>query len=171
MTSVLRPGSRLVSDLYRPPAGVLFPNAHVVADTTPRHVRYLYAVRSIANFQADLDFLCRNYRPLAMSELDELPRRRGSQASARAFVLSFDDGMREVYDVIAPMLRAKGVPAMFFINSATIDNRQLMWRNKLSLLVEQCMQQPGRIPPQLELQRGESLSREASRPVVSPTTP
>lgn len=154
---VLRPRRGLVLDLYRPASGVLFPNAHVVADSAPPHVRHLYAVPSIAKFQADLEFLCRNYRPLAMSELEELPRRRGSMASARAFVLTFDDGAREVYDVIAPILRAKGVPAIFFLNSATVDNRQLMWRNKLSLLVEQCYQQPDRIPPQLGLQPGESL--------------
>jgi peptidoglycan/xylan/chitin deacetylase (PgdA/CDA1 family) len=75
----------------------------------------------------------------------------------RSFVLSFDDGMREVYDVIAPILREKGVPAVFFLNALTIDNVQLMWRHKISLLIERSQEQPGRIPPGLNLRPGESL--------------
>jgi peptidoglycan/xylan/chitin deacetylase (PgdA/CDA1 family) len=65
--------------------------------------------------------------------------------------------MREVYDVIAPILREKGVPAIFFLNASTIDNRQLMWRHKISLLVERSQQQPGRVPPGLNVRPGESL--------------
>jgi peptidoglycan/xylan/chitin deacetylase (PgdA/CDA1 family) len=142
---------------YCPPAGVLFPSGHVVSDDQPLHVRYLYSVPSIAKFESDLDFLCRRYRPLPLSELEQLPERRAARTTASAFVLSFDDGMREAYDVIAPMLRAKGIPAIFFINSATIDNRQMMWRNKISLLIEQAQKQPGRIPPQISVQPGEGL--------------
>jgi len=65
--------------------------------------------------------------------------------------------MREVYDIIAPILREKGIPALFFLNAATIDNRQLMWRHKVSLLIERSQQQPGRIPPALKVRPDESL--------------
>jgi peptidoglycan/xylan/chitin deacetylase (PgdA/CDA1 family) len=50
--------------------------------------------------------------------------------------LTFDDGLREIYDVIAPILLEKGVPATFFISSAFLDNRILCYQHKASLLVE-----------------------------------
>src|ERR1700739_1341323 len=65
--------------------------------------------------------------------------------------------MREVYDIIAPILRNKGVPAIFFLNSATIDNRQLMWRHQVSLLIERSKQSPGRIPPRLDVRSTKNL--------------
>jgi peptidoglycan/xylan/chitin deacetylase (PgdA/CDA1 family) len=154
--TVLNLCSRFMPDLYHPPAGVLFPYAHIVSDIAPLHVRHLYEIPKIGKFKSDIDFLCRRYRALPLSQLERIGRLRDKR-SAPSFVLSFDDGMREVYDVIAPILRDKGVPAVFFLNAATIDNRQLMWRHKASLLVERSQQQPGRIPPGLNVRPGESL--------------
>ena len=50
--------------------------------------------------------------------------------------LSFDDGLREIANEIAPLCRQVGVPATFFVNSASLDNRFLCFRNKASLLIE-----------------------------------
>jgi len=155
--TVLRVCSTFMPDLYRPPAGVLFPFAHIITDDPPAHVRHLFAVPNIAKFKSDLDFFCRHFRPLQIAELEQLPRLRDNKASARAFILSFDDGMREIYDIIAPILHDKGIPAIFFLNSATIDNKRLMWRHKISLLIDRSKEQPGRIPPQIKLRPGETL--------------
>src|ERR1700736_3788687 len=65
--------------------------------------------------------------------------------------------MREVYDVIAPILREKGIPAIFFLNSTTIDNKQLMWRHKVSLLIGRAQQMRERVPPQLRMFPGKSV--------------
>lgn len=154
---LLKACSSFMPDLYRPPAGVLFPCAHIVSDLTPLHIRHLHAVPGIAKFKSDVDFLARNYRPLELSQLERIADLHNGKRPARHFMLSFDDGMREAHDVIAPILREKGIPAIFFLNSATIDNKQLMWRHKVSLLVERLQQQPERIPAQLVLRPGESL--------------
>ena len=145
----LRFAGSLMPDLYGPPAAVLFPFGHIVCDVAPPHVRNLYAVPTVAKFKSDIDDLCRTSRPLKLEELGDLPRARHGKTSERRFLLSFDDGMREVYEVIAPILREKGLPAVLFLNSATIDNKRLMWRHKISLVMEQAKQNPGRIPPQL----------------------
>jgi hypothetical protein len=42
-----------------------------------------------------------------------------------------------VYDNIAPILEKKGVPAVFFINPAFIDNQLLFYRCKISLLIHE----------------------------------
>jgi peptidoglycan/xylan/chitin deacetylase (PgdA/CDA1 family) len=148
--------SKLTPDLYHPPAGVLFPYAHIVSDIAPLHVRHLHAVPSVTKFKSDIDFLCRRYRALQLSDLGGIDEHRDKRPPC-SFVLSFDDGMREVYDIIAPILREKGIPALFFLNASTIDNKQLMWRHKVSLLVERSQQQPGRIPSGLNLRPGQSL--------------
>ena len=132
----------MLSYTYQPSAGTLLPFVHSISDVTPPHVKHLYATRNIASFKSDIEFLCRNWHPLDFSELKELPLHHERRTCAHSFFLSVDDGMREAYDVIAPILREKGVPAIFFINSATINNRELMWRHKLSLIIDRCKQEP-----------------------------
>jgi len=110
----------------------------------------------VTKFKSDIDFLCRRYRALQLSDLEGIAQYRDKRP-ARFFVLSFDDGMREVYEIIAPILREKGIPALFFLNSSTIDNKQLMWRHKVSLLIERSQRRPGQIPSALSVRPGESL--------------
>jgi peptidoglycan/xylan/chitin deacetylase (PgdA/CDA1 family) len=156
--SVLQVCGNLIPDLYRPPAGILFPYGHIVADVSPPHIKHLFAITSIAKFRSTLDFFCRHWRPLQIAELAKLPLLHQKNLPAHSFLLSFDDGMREVYDIIAPILREKGIPAIFFLNSGTVDNRQLMWRHKVSLLIERSRQQPGRIPQCISLRPDETLT-------------
>jgi hypothetical protein len=139
-------GGTLVPNQYRPPEGVLFPCGHAVAHVPPLHVKHLSPVPRPGKFQSDLDFLCRKLHPLEVLELEQLPRRHQAKMSPQSFILSFDDGLREGYEVIAPMLSRQGVPAIFFINSATIDNTRLMWRHKISLLIERSSNCPGASP-------------------------
>jgi peptidoglycan/xylan/chitin deacetylase (PgdA/CDA1 family) len=154
--SVLNLCGSLMTDCYRPPAGVLLPCCHLVGDVAPLHVKHLFRIPSVTKLKADIDFLAQNYHPLTLSELRRLGDRDQEKRRAKYFVLSFDDGMREVYEIIAPVLRAKGVPAIFFLNSTTIDNKELMWRHKVSLLVARAERQPKRIPPQLKGCSGKS---------------
>lgn len=118
---------------------------------------------SVAKFKSDLECLLCRYQPLALSELERIPRLHDSKRSPAYFVLSFDDGMREAYEIIGPLLREKGIPAVFFLNSAMIGNKQLMWRHKISLLIERWQQQPTRIPPQLSLRPGETFTAKLKR--------
>jgi peptidoglycan/xylan/chitin deacetylase (PgdA/CDA1 family) len=154
--SVLNVCGGWITDSYRPPAGLLLPSGHTVGDRAPLHVRHILKIPSLTKFKADLEFLLRHYQPLELSELEKIGHWHPTKEPARQFVLSFDDGMREVHDVIAPFLREKGVPAIFFLNSVTIDNKQLMWRHKVSLLIAKAQQEPARIPPQLERYPGKS---------------
>jgi peptidoglycan/xylan/chitin deacetylase (PgdA/CDA1 family) len=55
---------------------------------------------------------------------------------------SFDDGFREMADVVAPILKAKGVSGMFFVNSAFVDNRELCFHQKIALLVGHLTDKP-----------------------------
>jgi peptidoglycan/xylan/chitin deacetylase (PgdA/CDA1 family) len=59
-----------------------------------------------------------------------------------AMLLSFDDGLTECHGIIAPLLKKKGIPAIFFLNNDFIDNKGLFYRYKASLLTEQVLNDP-----------------------------
>lgn len=155
--SLLRVCGHWIGNVYRPPAGLLLPSGHIVGDVAPDHVRHLFKIPSLTKFKADIEFLARHYEPLPLSELERTGYSPCERQPPKHFVLSFDDGMREVYDVIAPFLRAKGIPAIFFLNSATIDNKTLMWRHKVSLLIAASQRHPEIAPP-LKLQPGKTVA-------------
>ena len=109
---------------------VLLPFYHVVSDRElPFRSNYNYP--SVSKFEADLDFLLSKFRPI---ELDDLLS--GKNLSKR-FHLSFDDGLAECHDIIAPILKKKGIPATFFINPSFVDNRDLFHRYKAAEITNQ----------------------------------
>jgi peptidoglycan/xylan/chitin deacetylase (PgdA/CDA1 family) len=108
---------------------------HIVSDVEVAHTRYLYKCRTVAQFQNDIDTFCKVFHPISLLDLI------GSLATGRAvppksLLLTFDDGFSEIYDVIAPILRQKGVPATFFLTTACLDNKHLAHHNRISLLIE-----------------------------------
>jgi len=108
---------------------------HVVSNEEVPHVKNLYAHKTIREFRDDLDFLLRHFAPISMAELLDLVN-RGCPFPRKRFLLTFDDGFREMHDIVAPILIEKGVSATFFVNTAFIDNNEMCYLNKASLLVE-----------------------------------
>jgi peptidoglycan/xylan/chitin deacetylase (PgdA/CDA1 family) len=107
---------------------------HLVSDKEVPHVSNLYAFRSVSQFKRDMDVLLRFLSPVSLQ--DFLLSLDGRQALAKnAFLLTFDDGLMECYEVIAPILKQKGIPATFFLCSAFVDNMELGGDAKKSLLV------------------------------------
>ncbi len=120
------------------PSPCLLPYHHIVSDEDVFHIKYLYNYKNVAQFKDDLELLLKNFKPISASDLIQHVR-KNNQLPKNAFLLSFDDGFREVHDVVAPMLEAKGIPAIFFINPAFIDNKELFYRSKSSLLIHELL--------------------------------
>lgn len=110
---------------------LILPFYHLVSDEKVVHVKNLYRVKSIKEFENDLDFFLKYYKPVDFHELISTEKVRGN-----SFLLSFDDGLREFYDIAAPVLKRKGIPAICFINTAFINNKDLFFRYKTSILIE-----------------------------------
>ena len=108
---------------------------HLVNDQPPPHILNLYPCKSKAQFEQDLDFLLKRYKPIDLPQLLNCGR-TGEPLPGRFLLLTFDDGFREAYDVIAPILRHKGVPAVFFVNTAFIDNREMSYEHKKSIIIQ-----------------------------------
>lgn len=118
------------------PSTTLFPYHHTVSNEFLPHIKHLYNYKNEKQFSADLDLLLKYYRPVTIPEIVKSIQQH-SRLPAKSFFLSFDDGFREVYDIIAPILEKKGVPACFFINPAFIDNSELFYRCKISLVIHE----------------------------------
>lgn len=118
------------------PIQTLFPYHHLVSDEDVLHVKHLYRFKNIAQFTTDLDYLLKYYKPIEVKDVCDAVA-HNQPLPANGFLLTFDDGFREAYDIIAPILKRKGVPAIFFLNPAFLDNRELFYRCKISLLIDQ----------------------------------
>ncbi len=117
---------------------LLAPFYHLVSDDHPPHIKYLFRYRTIAEFKRDIEFFLQDYHPISLDEI-LLHIRTGKALSRKSFFLSFDDGLREIHEVIAPILKEKGIPATFFVTTATLDNADMIYRHKASLIVDQLM--------------------------------
>jgi peptidoglycan/xylan/chitin deacetylase (PgdA/CDA1 family) len=114
---------------------IFLPFYHSVSDDPPKHLRYLYEVRNIKHFSTDLDFLLKYFKPVGLKELIDVYRNQSVPANPLCH-LTFDDGLSEFNDIIVPILLSKGIPSSCFLNSAFIDNKDLFYRYKASLLIE-----------------------------------
>lgn len=110
---------------------IIFPFYHVVSDVPVQHINYLYNVKTTKQFIADLNFLLENYLPLAIDDYQNGNYHRDKNY----FVLSFDDGLSQMAHVVQPILKSLSIPAVFFLNSAFIDNKALFYRYKVALLL------------------------------------
>lgn len=135
-----------------PDKACLLPYYHMVSDAPVPHVSPLYRFRSVAEFTADLDFFLHRRVALSLAEFLASVRETGAPPE-RSFLLTFDDGFREMHEIVAPILKAKGVPAVFFLTSATLDNRQLCHHQQISLLLDARGRAPGRFPEAEVLRR------------------
>lgn len=107
---------------------VFLPFYHVVSDEKLPHILN-YNYRNTAQFEKELDFYLKYFKPVGLKEIAD------ENYPGNAFHLSFDDGLRECFDVIAPVLLRKGIPATFFVNPGFTDNRRLFHKYKGSLIL------------------------------------
>lgn len=113
----------------------ILPFYHIVSDNDVQHVKHLYTYKNIAEFTEDLDYFLKHYSPVSLSDLLDCINKHQSLPK-NSFLLTFDDGFREIFNVVAPILKDKGVPATFFLNNGFLDNKQLFFRHKASVLIE-----------------------------------
>ncbi len=114
---------------------VIFPFYHAVANTVPAHLKHLYSVRNIQLFEKDLHFLSKDYKPISIKDA----KAYYNNNSEKAACFTFDDGLREFKEVAWPILKKHEIPVALFINTAFVDNKELFYRFKASLLMDKVL--------------------------------
>ncbi len=131
---------------------VIFPLYHLISDFPPPHIKHLYNPVNTIRFIRDMDYFLKHFRLIDPLEIS-WPVTGKSFSGKPGFLLTFDDGLREVAEIAAPVLRKKGIPAIFFVNNDFIDNKDLFYRYKASILIERmssrisenCINETGKI--------------------------
>ena len=108
---------------------------HTVSNNYLPHISPLYKFRSTKEFEQDIDFLLNNFEPISAHDVLRHVKNE-KRIEKPSFHLSFDDGLRELFDNAMPVLSRKGVPATVFVNSDFVDNRDLFFRFKAALIVD-----------------------------------
>ncbi len=112
---------------FQPPLILYY---HTVSDESLPHIEHLYKYKGIESFKRDLDYLASHYTMISPSQLlnkESIPD--------DSCLLTFDDGFSECKTIIAPLLLEKGIEAAFFITSDFLDNKDMYFRNQLSVLI------------------------------------
>ena len=110
-------------------------NYHVVSDHKLSHVINLYNYRNTKIFSEDIDFIRKHYYPITLLEFLNSIKNKISLPD-NSVLLTFDDGFQEIFTTVAPILVDKKMPATFFLTEKFIDNRELGYDNKKSLIIE-----------------------------------
>ncbi len=129
---------RLISfqSLLKYPIPVFQPFYHVVSDENLPHILN-YNYRNTSQFEKELDFYLEHFKPVTLDFLLTT-----TDTGNKTFHLSFDDGLKECAEVIAPILLKKGIPATFFVNTGFADNKALFHKYKASLVLNHLKSSP-----------------------------
>ncbi len=114
----------------------VFPFYHLaVKNQTPDFIKHLYNPINIEKFKADLDFFTTNFEPINLTQAIQTNILQSKKIKP-SFHLTFDDGLANFYHVIAPILKKRNIPATIFLNPAFIDNKDMFYRYKASVLID-----------------------------------
>jgi peptidoglycan/xylan/chitin deacetylase (PgdA/CDA1 family) len=111
------------------PLRLLSPYHHLVADEPVPYITPLYSYKNSRQFETDLDFMLRHFQPLRLGEIVE-GRHLTLPKNKKGMLVCFDDGLRQAYEVAAPILLRKGVPAALFVVPEFVDNKTLFYNLK-----------------------------------------
>lgn len=111
---------------------VLLPFYHTVTDFPKPHLSEIGYFRSKKLFVEDIIFFKQNFQSIPINEI--------KTTSKKSFHLTFDDGLSEIYTEILPILIKESIHATFFINTDFIDNKNMFYRHKISLILNQLKQ-------------------------------
>ncbi|MDW9382772.1 polysaccharide deacetylase family protein [Chryseobacterium sp. JV558] len=117
------------------PLDYCLPLYHSVSDRELPHIKHVIRYKTTKQFEEDLDHLSKNFQFVDWQEFKEFTS-GNFKPKKKIALLTFDDGFREFYDIAAPILERKGIYACNFVNPAFIDNKDMMFRCKASLLAD-----------------------------------
>jgi peptidoglycan/xylan/chitin deacetylase (PgdA/CDA1 family) len=100
---------------------------HDISDTESSFTKGLGVTVTRKDFEAALKFITTHYTPVSLQDI--IADSDGRKLPPRPVLLSFDDAYLSVREFAAPLCLKFGVPALFFVNGACLDNRQLALEN------------------------------------------
>jgi len=114
---------------------VVVVNYHLIAPEAPRHITGILPNKTPDQFERDLVFIKQHYNVVSYPDV-LTSRNGGSPLPKRATMISFDDGFRECYDHVRPLLLKHELPCTFFLITDSVDNQALAYPNRTALCLD-----------------------------------
>ncbi len=96
---------------------------------------YLNDEISEDTFQRQIDYLQYNYNVCPLEEAINVVYSHDKKKEKPVCSITFDDGLASVYKKAFPLLKNRGLTAAVFLNTAVIDNKNILWLHLLNYLV------------------------------------
>jgi peptidoglycan/xylan/chitin deacetylase (PgdA/CDA1 family) len=117
------------------PPLVINPFYHTISNKYLPHINILYKTKKTDAFIRDIDYLNKYFIPASANDIFNYYKKNNT-LTKRAYHISFDDGLKEIYTHVMPYLHEKGIPATIFINTAFVDNKAMFYRHKIALIID-----------------------------------
>lgn len=144
------------------PLDYCLPVYHCVSDEELPHIKNIIKYKNVKQFEEDLDCFSKYFQFVNWSEFKDYIK-GNFKPQKKIALLTFDDGFRQFYDVVAPILERKGIYAINFINPGFIDNQDLMFRCKSSLIIEEIQKKDTLNPALYSILQTKDQSKENIR--------
>jgi peptidoglycan/xylan/chitin deacetylase (PgdA/CDA1 family) len=86
------------------------------------------------DFDAQMAYLRRNFRPVSIDEVLQANRERRA-LPPNSVLVSFDDGYRDNYQLALPILQRHGIRAVFYVTTGYLTDRRLFWWERINMHV------------------------------------
>lgn len=107
---------------------------HLASNDDLKHIKHICKYKSTQQFRSDLINLKQNFSFINYDDFTSLPKTK-----KHPLLLTFDDGYKQLYTDVYPILKELNIPAVFFITTNLIDNKSVFFRNGISLIVEELL--------------------------------
>ena len=124
-----------------------------------------HGVDDPAGFERQLDLLARRMHPVSLD--DVLRALAGEPLPSAAVLVTFDDGHPSVLTDGAPLLRARGIPAVAFVCPGLVGTHQPFWWTEVETLYAAGARRRGRARAGVRLgRRPGGLAEDGARPAA-----
>lgn len=104
---------------------------HGVTAETPGHLCNHHGLHlHTPIFERLMSFIAARYQTIPLARVVDWLEGRGTLPN-RAVVVTFDDGYRNVLTQAAPILKAMGIPATFFVATDFVHGGKMLWTDQL----------------------------------------
>lgn len=142
---ILKSLKKLDANILRGISGInpLLPFYHTVFNDYLPHVAHLLKFKTVDRFILDLDYFLRYYKSISLDKLIK-HKNESLKIPSNSVHITVDDGLKEIFQIIAPILKEKNLDATFFICTDFLDNKTLFYRHKASILIDYLTKHDGK---------------------------
>lgn len=120
--------------IYRNPVNILY--CHRIIDITDEAFPFLKMLGycTYDEFENRIKYLFRHYKFISLQEANAYLK-GAKKRRPNCIALTFDDGYKDNYSKIFPLLKQYNIPATIFLSTHCIDTREMLWHDKVIYLI------------------------------------